>query len=174
MKTERSLRIARCLAISYVLLGLLLAAGRGHAQQNLLNRPAPQFALADLQGARVDLAQYRGKVVLLNFWATWCAPCRVEMPRFVQWQQQYGSQGFRIIGVSVDDSAAPVRPFVAKMRLDYPVVMANAKLGGLYGGVYGVPVTFLIDRHGVVRARFDGGSDTGQIHAEMLKLLAVR
>lgn len=162
------------LAGSALAFAFLLGAAAGHAQRTLINRPAPEFARADLQGARIDLAAERGKVVLLNFWATWCAPCRLEMPRFVQWQQQYGPQGLQIIGVSIDDSAAPVRPFVAKMRLDYPVIMGNAGLGDLYGGVYGVPVTFLIDRHGIVRARFDGGSDTTQIHAAMLKLLAAR
>jgi cytochrome c biogenesis protein CcmG, thiol:disulfide interchange protein DsbE len=174
MNVVHSLRMVRSVAISSVALGFLPGAGMGHAEQTLLNRPAPQFARTDVQGTRIDLVQYRGKVVLLNFWATWCAPCRIEMPRFVQWQRQYGPRGFQIIGVSIDDSEAPVRPFVARMRLDYPVVMGNAKLGDLYGGVYGVPVTFLIDRHGVVRARFDGGSDTSRIKAEMLKVLAAR
>lgn len=150
----------------------LLAGSPARAEQSLLNRKAPEFSRVDLHGARVDLAQYRGKVVLLNFWATWCAPCRLEMPRFVAWQKQYGRQGFQVVGVSIDDSQAPVGPLAAKMRLDYPVVMGNATLGGLYGGVYGVPVTFLIDRKGIVRARFDGGSEVGPIRAEMLKLLA--
>jgi cytochrome c biogenesis protein CcmG, thiol:disulfide interchange protein DsbE len=167
-------RVLSLAAASVITVGFLLSAAIGHAQRTLIDRPAPEFARADLQGSRVDLAQYRGKVVLLNFWATWCAPCRLEMPRFVQWQQQYGPKGLQIIGVSIDDSQAPVRPFVAKMRLDYPVVMGNAGLGDLYGGVYGVPVTFLIDRHGIVRARFDGGSDTTQIQARMIRLLADR
>jgi peroxiredoxin len=170
MKTLRSAQKSR--AIACVLLGSLLAIGVGNAQQSLINRPAPPFALTDLHGARIDLAQYKGKVVLLNFWATWCAPCRVEMPQFVAWQNQY--PGLGIIGVSIDDSEAPVPPFVDRMRLNYPVVMGNAKLGDLYGGVYGVPVTFLIDRRGIVRARFDGGSQTPHIQAEMLKLLAAR
>ena len=167
MNPARSRFAAPVLALAF-----LLCAGAALPQQTLLNRPAPQFSLTDMDGARIDLAQDRGKVVLLNFWATWCAPCRIEMPRFIQWQQQYASRGFSIIGVSVDDTSAPVRPFVEKMRLNYPVVMANAKLAELYGGVYGVPVTFLIDRHGIVRARFDGGSDTTRIQAELLKLLA--
>ena len=174
MKTLPSLRIFRCFAVSGILASIVLATGNGQDERNLLNRPAPQFSLVDLHGARIDLARDRGKVVLLNFWATWCAPCRVEMPQFVQWQQQFAGQGFQIIGVSIVDSAAPVGPFVAKMRLDYPVAMATANLSDLYGGVYGVPVTFLIDRHGIVRARFDGGSDLSQIHAELLKLLAAR
>ena len=167
------LRSRRSAAISGLILAFLLSAGTLSAERSLLNQPAPQFSRPDLQGSRIDLAQFRGKVVLLNFWATWCAPCRLEMPQFVQWQQQLGPQGLQILGVSIDDTEAPVRPFAAKMRLDYPVVMGTANLGGLYGGVYGVPVTFLIDRHGIVRARFNGGSDTTPIHAEMLKLLAL-
>lgn len=170
MKIFRSLPKSRGVAVACILLGSLLAVG--NAQQSLINRPAPPFALTDLHGARIDLAQYKGQVVLLNFWATWCAPCRVEMPQFVAWQKQY--PGLRIVGVSIDDSKAPVPPFVDRMRLNYPVAMGTANLGDLYGGVYGVPVTFLIDRHGIVRARFDGGSQTTHIHAEMLKLLAAR
>ncbi len=165
-------RPVRFAAIFSALLAVLPGLAVARAQHTLVNRPAPQFARTDLQGARVDLAQDRGNVILLNFWATWCAPCRLEMPRFVQWQRQYGPRGLRIIGVSMDDSEAPVRPFVAKMRLDYPIVMGTAGLGNRYGGVDGVPVTFLIDRHGIVRARFDGGSDLSEIQAEMLKLLA--
>lgn len=160
-------------AVACALAGLLLASGAGGAEHSLVNRPAPEFSRTDLQGARIDLAHYKGKVVLLNFWATWCAPCRVEMPRFVRWQQQYGPRGFQVIGVSIDDSAAPVRPFVAKMRLNYPVLMGDARLGDLYGGVYGVPVSILIDRHGIIRARLDGGgTDLSGFKWEMLRLLA--
>ena len=138
---------------------LLFVLGRvGSAQEpvSLVGRRAPEFSLPDLHQGRVDLRQHRGKVVLLNFWATWCAPCKVEMPQFMQWQKEYGPRGLVVIGVSIDDSAAPARAFVEKLHLNYPVVMGNAKLGERYGGVLGVPVTFLIDRAGVVRARFDG------------------
>lgn len=142
------------------------------AQQSLLNRRAPEFSRSDLQGAPVDLAQYRGKVVLLNFWATWCGPCRIEMPRFIQWQKAYAAQGLQVLGVSIDDSIAPVRPFAQKLQVDYPIVMGDAKLGDLYGGVYGVPVTFLIDRQGIVRARYDGEPDLGTLESAVQKLLA--
>ncbi len=172
MTMSFALRVLRPLAVSCILVPLLLGTLRAQDERSLLNHPAPGFSLVDLHGARIDLAKDRGKVVLLNFWATWCAPCRVEMPQFVQWQQHYAAQGFQIIGVSIDDSSAPVGPFVQKMRLNYPVLMGTENLSGLYGGVYGVPVTFLIDRRGILRARFDGGSDTAQIHAELLRLLA--
>jgi cytochrome c biogenesis protein CcmG/thiol:disulfide interchange protein DsbE len=137
---------------------LLSVSGAGYAQEaaSLVGRRAPVFALEDLHGKPVDLAKDHGNVVLLNFWATWCGPCKVEMPRFMEWQKQYGPKGLEVVGVSIDDSAAPARAFVDKLHLNYPVVMGTAKLGERYGGVLGVPVTFLIDRHGIVRARFDG------------------
>ncbi|MGB6133990.1 MAG: TlpA disulfide reductase family protein [Acidobacteriaceae bacterium] len=157
-----------------VALGAVIAAGCAPAcaQQSLLNRRAPEFSRSDLRGAHIDLAQYRGKVVLLNFWATWCGPCRIEMPRFIQWQKTYAAQGLQVLGVSIDDSVAPVGPFVQKLQVNYPVVMGDAHLGDLYGGVYGVPVTFLIDRQGIVRARFDGEPDLGALESAVQKLLA--
>ena len=79
----------------------------------------------DLDQRNVDLTAYRGKVVLLNFWATWCAPCLTEMPRFVEWQQEYGGRGLQVIGVSMDDEAPPVRAAYQKYRLNYPVVLGR-------------------------------------------------
>jgi peroxiredoxin len=147
--------LSRFAAGAVVLLGLSGAVG-AQEPRSLVGKRAPSFALEDLHGTHVDLARDRGKVVLLNFWATWCAPCKVEMPQFMEWQKEYGPRGLVVIGVSIDDSAAPALAFVEKLHLNYPVVMGNAKLGERYGGVLGVPVTFLIDRAGVVRARFDG------------------
>lgn len=141
---------------------------------SLVGHRAPRIARADLHGAPVSLASLRGKVVLLNFWATWCAPCKVEMPRFVAWQKQYGPGGLQIVGVSIDDSAQPAREFVDQMHLDYPVVMGDAKLGQQYGGVLGVPVTFLIDRQGIVRARIDGETDLNALEAKIQGMLSGR
>lgn len=154
-----------------MLVYLLAAAGGAYGADSLVNRPAPQFSLTDLHGDHVTLSQYRGKVVLLNFWATWCAPCRLEMPEFVAWQKRYGPEGLQVLGVSIDDDEAPVRVFAEKLHLNYPVVMGDAKLGELYGGVLGVPVTFLIDRKGMVRARFDGEPDPHTVESRVLQLL---
>jgi len=153
-------------------LWLALAGSGSFGASTLVNRPAPEFSRPDLNGAPVSLAGYRGKVVLLNFWATWCGPCRVEIPRFMEWQQQDGPEGLQVLGISIDDSDTPVRAYVREHRLNYPVVMGDARLGALYGGIYGVPVTFLIDRAGIVRARFDGEGDWGRMESEMRKLLA--
>ncbi len=145
--------------------------GSVHASDSLINHRAPVFSLLGLDHTRINLAHYRGKVVLLNFWATWCAPCRIEMPRFAEWQNRYGLQGFQVIAISIDDDDPPVRAFVRKLHLNYPVAMGTAHLGERYGGVLGVPVTFLIDRNGIVRSRFDGESDLHAVEAEVLKLL---
>ncbi len=148
-----------------------LALGRAAGPDPLLNSKAPLFARADLQGRMIRLADFRGRVVLLNFWATWCAPCQVEMPRFSAWQTTYGPDGLQVVGVSMDDEAAPVRSLAKKRKVDYPIVMGDEKLGLLYGGILGLPVTYLIDKEGIVRARFQGETNLEQIEAEILRLL---
>jgi thiol-disulfide isomerase/thioredoxin len=125
----------------------------------------------DLNGKRVDLHAYRGKVVLLDFWATWCAPCQLEMPRFVAWQKQYGPRGLRVIGISMDDDPELARKLYKKLRLNYPVMMGNEKVGELYGGVLGLPVTFLIDSRGEVRAQFQGETDLNAMEEQLKALL---
>lgn len=114
-------------------------------------KPAPDFALKDADGKDVKLSDYRGKVVLLNFWATWCGPCQLEIPWFIDFQKQYQSQGLEIIGVSMDDEGWPViKPFVASHKMNYRVLLGNDSVTQLYGGVDSLPTTFLIDRQGRV------------------------
>jgi cytochrome c biogenesis protein CcmG/thiol:disulfide interchange protein DsbE len=136
-------------------------------------RRAPGFTRIDLNHRQVSLADYRGKVVLLNFWATWCVPCLTEMPHFVAWQQEYGGRGLQVIGVSMDDEQQPVRITYQKYRLNYPVVMGDEKIGEMYGGILGLPVTFLIDRTGKIRFKHEGDTDTKTIENEMRGLLQV-
>lgn len=140
----------------------------------LIHKRAPAFVRSDLNGARVNLRAYRGKVVLLNFWATWCGPCLEELPRFGDWQKQYGTDGLQVIAVSMDDDAAPVRMLVRKLKLDFPVVMGDARLGRRYGGVLGLPITFLIGRDGKVKARIDGASDLHAMENTITALLRKR
>ena len=141
------------------------------AQTSPAPRRAPEFVRTGLNQQRIDLNAYRGKVVLLNFWATWCAPCELEMPRFVDWQNKYGPRGLQIVGISMDDDPALARAAYRKLRLNYPVAMGDAKLGELYGGVLGLPVTFLIDAHGQVRARFEGETSLNIIETQLQSLL---
>jgi peroxiredoxin len=136
--------------------------------------PAPDFSLPDLTGQRLDLSSYRGKVVLLDFWATWCDPCREEIPHFVELQNRYGGQGLQIIGVSMDDAPEPVRDFYQRFKMNYPVVMGNAKTGELYGGVLGLPIAFLIGRDGRITAKHIGATDISVFEKEIANLLRSR
>jgi peroxiredoxin len=136
-----------------------------------LHREAPEFTLPLLDGGRLRLSSYRGKVVLLDFWATWCVPCREETPHFVELQRKYGDRGLQIIGVSMDDSPDPVRPFVQQFHVNYPVVMGTADVGSAYGGVLGLPIAFLIDRQGRIQAKRMGATDASVFEKDIASLL---
>jgi peroxiredoxin len=141
--------------------------GTGASEHSL----APDFSLPDLTGQRLNLSSYRGKVVLLDFWATWCDPCRDEIPHFVELQDRYRDQGLQIIGVSMDDGPEPVRDFSQHFKMNYPVVMGNAKTGELYGGVLGLPIAFLIGRDGRISAKHIGATDVSVFEKEIVNLL---
>jgi thiol-disulfide isomerase/thioredoxin len=141
------------------------------AQARLIGKAAPGFVREDLSGKKVSLSGYRGKVVLLNFWATWCAPCVIEIPAFARWQSRYGGQGLQVIGISMDDDAPPVRAMYRRLKVNYPVAMGDEKIGELYGGVLGLPVTYLIDREGRIVSRYQGEADLKWLEREVLKLL---
>jgi cytochrome c biogenesis protein CcmG, thiol:disulfide interchange protein DsbE len=131
------------------------------------NEIAPNFTRADFAGKAIRLADYRGKLVLLNFWASWCAPCREEMPRFSQWQSDYGAKGLQVIGVSMDDDAQPAKEFLLQHPVSYPIVMGDAKLGEDFGGVLGLPTSYLIDPQGHILARFRGETNLAKLEAEI-------
>ena len=154
-------------------LGMASLTGAIQAQSALLNQPAPQFVRKDLQGKVVDLKALRGKVIMLNFWATWCGPCQVELPKFQAWQRAYGASGFQVIAISMDDDAGPVRSTVRKLHLEVPVVMGDERLGRLYGGVLGLPVTFLIDRKGTIVDRHEGAADLPEMERKIRTLVAL-
>src|SRR5579864_1459521 len=132
---------------------------------------APDFSLPDLAGQTLDLSSYRGKVILLDFWATWCDPCREEIPQFIELQNKYGGQGLQIIGVSMDDGPERVRDFYQRFKINYPVVMGNAKIGELYGGVLGLPIAFVIARDGRIFAKHVGATGISVFEKEILMLL---
>jgi peroxiredoxin len=124
----------------------------------LKGKPAPDFQLTDLDGHNVRLADLRGKAVLLNFWATWCPPCKIEMPWFVDLQKQYGPQGLQIVGVAMDEGDAhdAVAKFAKEMGLNYTVLLGNDKVADQYGGVDALPTTFYIGRDGKILTRVFG------------------
>jgi peroxiredoxin len=135
------------------------------------HREAPDFTLPRIDGGQLQLSSYRGKVVLLDFWATWCVPCREETPHFVQLQQKYGDRGLQIIGVSMDDSSDPVRTFYEQFHMNYPVVMGTAETGSAYGGVLGLPIAFLIDRNRGIHFKHMGATDPAVFENDITTLL---
>jgi len=161
----------RSLVLLLSVLMATLCEGSSQSPVDLLHKTAPQFKRTDLNGRSIDLRNYRGKVVLLNFWATWCASCQVELPRFDAWQKKYGADGLQVLTVSMDDGDAPVRKTVRRLHLALPVVMGDAKLGEAYGGVLGLPVTFLIGRDGVVEAKVKGETDLAALESQVRRML---
>jgi len=112
-------------------------------------KPAPDFTLQDGDGNSLKLSDLRGKVVVLNFWATWCGPCALEIPWFIEFEQQFKSKGLEIVGVSMDEEGwKAIKPYVASHKMNYRVVLGNDSVGQLYGGVDSLPTTFVIDRQG--------------------------
>ncbi len=164
----RGSRLALTVIVA-VLIGLALySIRRKHGPEH---RPAPDFNLPQLNGQVLQLSSYRGKVVLLDFWATWCVPCRAEIPQFIELQRKYGDRGLQIIGVSMDDSPDPVRDFNQQFHVNYPVVMGNAKTGELYGGVLGLPIAFVIGKDGLIYSKKIGAADVTILEREIQKLL---
>lgn len=148
-----------------------LAGCRSSAPKGRAGAGAPDFTVTDIHGKKLSLADYRGKVVLLDFWATWCAPCLEEIPHFVEMQQQLGAQGFQTIGISMDDGPKPVLQFYQDHKLNYPVAVGDAKLADSYGGILGLPVTFVINRDGQIRKKFVGATDPAVIEQEVVAAL---
>lgn len=134
-------------------LAAVLHAGRGRRTRG----QAPQFALETLDGHRVSLADFDGQVVLINFWATWCTPCRLEMPGFQKLYRDKAEQGFVILGIATDrGDRAGVEAFLAERGIEYPVALQTREVNLAFGGVSAIPTSFLIDRNGVIRHRIFG------------------
>ena len=135
-------------------------------------KSAPDFTLKDADGRPVHLSDYRGKVVLLDFWATWCGPCAMEIPWFMDLERRNKDHGFAVLGVSMDDEGwDAVKPFVAKLGVNYRVLLGNDLTAQLYGGVDALPTTFLIDREGRIAAVHVGLADRRDFEDGVERLL---
>ena len=137
-------------------------------------KPAPPWKLKDVDGKYISSNQFKGKVVIVDFWATWCPPCRAELPGLIALQKKYGKDGLVIIGISCDqDKNAPltVKTFMKGNGINFPVVMAEDDTQALFGGMDGIPTTFIIDRAGDIRDRTEGFQPSAVVEEAILKYL---
>jgi peroxiredoxin len=140
----------------------------------LAGEPAPVFTLSDATGATASLAQYRGKVVILNLWATWCPPCRAEMPELQRFADAYDSRGIAVIGVNQGESAARARAFAQSLQIRFPIWLDDRQQYGRVFTALGLPTTVVIGRDGVVVHGFDGALTFAQMRAAVAGLVAKR
>lgn len=154
----------------------LIAAGALLGSIGRLAEPveAPTFSLADIEGKSLSLKDYKGKVVLLMFWATWCGPCRMEIPHLIELQNTYGKKGFAVLALSVSDQQQTIErmtAFVKQAKINYRVALKGESVATQYGGMESIPTAFLIDRSGKLRVKFVGAHPKEDIEREMLALL---
>jgi Peroxiredoxin len=158
----------------------LMVRGAGSADETPVSRPANgkgegvanlTLTLKDMNGAAVRLADYKGKVVLLNFWATWCGPCQAEIPELIKTYESYKDKGVVVLGVSIDDSAETLRAYAAQKKMNYPVLLMQDDLEEAYGPLMGVPITFFIGRDGIISRKHFGPVTKEQVEHEIKALL---
>lgn len=174
MKRDPVILIVVAIVISAMLFFGIRRAhnARSTPANKLQGQVAPDFTLTSLDGKTLALSSFRGKAVLLNFWATWCEPCKVEMPWFVELQKKYGPQGLQVLGVAMDDAGPKeISEFAQKMGVNYPVVIGKEEVGTEYGGIDFLPSTFYIDRNGKILDHVFGLVGRSEIEANVRKAL---
>jgi cytochrome c biogenesis protein CcmG/thiol:disulfide interchange protein DsbE len=171
--------------LASVVKGELVAGAAGEAPQYLSplkGQAAPAFTLEDLSGKKVSLASYKGKAVLINFWATWCGPCKIETPWLIDLRNHYATEGFEILGISADDidrgdpqklsdEKKEIARFVQQMHMPYPVLIDGDSISTPYGGLDALPASFFVDRNGTVVAAQLGLTSKDEIEANIRKAL---
>lgn len=164
--------LATCLAVTSCSRSRQAAAVESAEGVSLVSKPAPDFTLTDSTGEAVKLADKKGKVILLNFWATWCGPCKVEIPWFITFQQQYKDQNFEVLGVAFDDDGwTLVKPYIAEHKINYRIMLGNDNLDKAYGGIESLPTTFLIGRDGRIASHHKGLVSKSTYEQEIQRLL---
>ena len=162
------------LGILSVVAFLAATLSPGYSEANAAGKEgtAPDWSLKDLNGKEISFSQLKGKVVIVDFWATWCPPCRAEIPGFVELYKKYEKDGLVIVGMSLDEKGASVvKPFVKKQKMNYPVVLADDKIADAFGGVKSIPSTFIINRKGQIVQQHVGFADKKEFEKEIKALL---
>ena len=169
-----ALVVVAVVAATMLFVGFHMARRPGPEAPAILSKstPAPDFTLESLDGKNMRLSDFRGKAVLLNFWATWCGPCKVEMPWFVDFQKEYAQQGLQIVGVAMDDSSKEdIAKFAKDMGVNYPVLLGKEAVGDEYGGVPALPESFFIGRDGKIVDKIIGLKGKSEIEDSIKKAL---
>ncbi len=169
-----ALVVVALVAAAMLYFGVHMSRRSGQAPAPLITKasPAPDFTLESLDGKSMSLSDLRGKAVLLNFWATWCGPCKIETPWLVELQNQYGSQGLQVVGVEMgDDGKDDIEKFTKDMGVNYPVLIGKEAVGDAYGGVPALPETFFIGRDGKIVDKIIGLRGKGEIEDSVKKAL---
>jgi thiol-disulfide isomerase/thioredoxin len=159
--------------LAFVTLTLALAAGLFGCSSRARADAPPPWTLKDLSGKTVSLSDFKGKVVVLDIWATWCPPCRAEIPHFIELQNEFKDKGVTVVGLSVDSTGPEaVAKFVQENKMNYPIVMADEATATAYGADQGIPLTIVIDKNGQVVGRHLGLTDKETFEDEIHKALA--
>ncbi len=169
-----ALLVVAVVAAAMLYVGFHMARRSGPEAPPILGKttPAPDFTLEKLDGGNLKLSDLRGKAVLLNFWATWCGPCKIETPWLVEMQNQYGNQGLQVVGVAMDDSGKDeIAKFAKDMGVNYPILLGKEAVGDEYGGVPGLPESFFIGRDGKIVDRIIGLKGRADIEDSIKKAL---
>jgi cytochrome c biogenesis protein CcmG, thiol:disulfide interchange protein DsbE len=163
------------LALGALAFGIYMGVHRSHTHAAVTGAPAlaaaPELSLTDLNGNILRTANYKDKVVLVNFWAAWCKPCAEEVPQFIALQKKYQDQGLQVIGFSVEDDATELRDFYRQYQMNYPVVPSDIKIADAFGGVLGLPTTFVIGRDGRIHGKLNGATNFSTLEQEVVALL---
>src|SRR3954468_5005522 len=169
-----ALVVVAVIAAALLYVGFHMAPPSGPDAPPILGKttPAPDFTLEKLDGGSMKLSDLRGKAVVLNFWATWCGPCKIETPWLVEMQNQYGAQGLQVVGVAMDDSGKDdIAKFAKDMGVNYPVLLGKEAVGDEYGGVPALPESFFIGRDGKIVDKIIGLKGRGEIEDAIKKAL---
>ena len=147
----------------------------GQSKEAEVSGQAPDFTLSDLEGEQFTLSSLKGKVVVLNFWGSWCPPCRSEIPDFISFYNEYGERGVEIVGVALErDGGVAVKSFVKEHGINYRVVLGDQEVTQKYGGIRAVPTTFVIDRSGIIRQKHVGAINKKTLEDDVSPLLQAR